>query len=97
MAEQAAGRAVGRVHRAQEAPGLRQQFAHGRRAQLREVRAAVDRAEVRDVPARGRQGFYGWNVGFETLTRSRAQLRKARAAVDRAEVRGVPAWAAVGL
>lgn len=50
VTQQAAGRAVGRVHRAQEAPGLRQQLTHGRGAQLRKVRAAVDCPEVRQVP-----------------------------------------------
>ena len=49
--EEAAGGAIGRVHRAHEAPGVRQQLAHGRRAQLQEVRAAVDAPEVRQVPA----------------------------------------------
>ena len=50
VTQQAAGRAIGRVHRAQEAPGLRQQLAHRCGAQLRKVRAAMDRPEVRQVP-----------------------------------------------
>ena len=51
VTEQSAGRAVGCVHRAQEAPGLRQELAHGGGAQLCKVGAAVDRPEVRQVPA----------------------------------------------
>lgn len=47
VTKQAARRAIRRVHRAQEAPGLRQQLAHRCGAQLRKVRAAVDRPEVR--------------------------------------------------
>ena len=51
MVEQAAGRAVGGVHGAQEPPGLGQQLAHGGGAQLRKVGAAVDGAEVAQIPA----------------------------------------------
>ena len=50
VVEQAARRAVGRVHRAEEAPRVGEQLAHRRGAQLREEGAAVDGAEVRDVP-----------------------------------------------
>ena len=52
VVEQAAGGAVRGVHRAQEAPGLRQQLAHGGRPQLREVGAPVNGSEVGQVPAR---------------------------------------------
>ena len=51
VVQQPAGRAVRRVHRTQEAPRLGQQLAHRRRAQLREVCAAVHRPEVRYVSA----------------------------------------------
>lgn len=50
VTKQAAGSAVGRVHGAQEAPGLRQKLPHCRRAQLREVGAPVNRPEVGQVP-----------------------------------------------
>ncbi len=62
--EEAAGGAIGRVHRAHEAPGVRQQLAHGRRAQLLEVRAAVDAPEVRQVPA---TAWKAANVTFVVL------------------------------
>lgn len=50
VVEKAAGRAVGRVHRAQEAPRLGQELADRRRLELGEESATVDRPEVRDVP-----------------------------------------------
>lgn len=46
VVEQAAGAAVGGVHRAQEAPGLREQLAHGGGAKLHEVCAAMHAPEV---------------------------------------------------
>lgn len=46
VTQQAAGSAIWRVHGAQEAPRLRQQLAHCRCPQLREIRAPVDRPEV---------------------------------------------------
>ena len=51
VAQQATRCAIGRVHGAQEAPGVGQQLAHGRRAQLREVGTPVHAPEVRYVPA----------------------------------------------
>ena len=72
--QQAAGRPVGRVHRAHEAPGVRQQLAHGRRAQLLEVGAAVDAAEVRQVPAPAVQGL----PGFARVCRLCAQAVSGR-------------------
>ena len=51
MVEQAAGGPIGGVHRAQEAPGVGQQLAHGRGAHLGEEGAPVNGPEVRYVPA----------------------------------------------
>ena len=62
MVEQAAGGSVGGVHGAQEPPGLRQQFAHCGGAQLSKVGAAVDGAEVAQIPAA--QMIWGESNGF---------------------------------
>ena len=51
VVEQAAGGAIWSMHWAQEAPGLGQQLAHGRGAQLRKVGSPMHRAEVRDEAA----------------------------------------------
>jgi outer membrane lipoprotein SlyB len=60
VVEQAAGGAVGGVHGAEEAPGLGKQLAHGGGSQLRKVGAAVDGAEVGQVPEqKGRKGEGG--------------------------------------
>ena len=49
MVEQSAGCAVGGVHWAEEAPGLREQLAYGGGAHLAEEGSSVDTAEVGQI------------------------------------------------
>jgi len=51
VVEQAAGRPVGRVHRAHEPPRLGQELPDGRGPQLGEIRPTMDRPEVTHVSA----------------------------------------------